>query len=475
MDKKLLCGAASRLANPWSEITAAFPGFSDTILDDQLVRAIALGDGEKRYLIVCWDSGPPDAEEFCGKLKERTGIDMEHVFLMNVPNHSTIPCADEAKHFVNPRKRFHQIRKFSDVQKEAMAKYSEYVSNQALDAIDEALANMRPAKMGHAKGESYINTCRNQHFNVEQPDGTVKTHYATGVEPKGLVDRTLFIIKFIDAQTEEPIAFFVNYPMANMATISNNMGKDGKIAITGDVAGNCCHYMEDKFPGSVAIWSCGPAGNTNPMMSLQMSYPDPMTGAPVRLYAKGAEYGEIILKLLSTRHFADAMEVERSITHFTDRTALGSVIEWSETPGYDENSEIHEGIYKVRLQSLRVGDVMLVSISGGSMYCSFAEQMRSVSPFRETYFIDARGINFANSEYLLDDWVFEQCEPPEIRINMGPRDMPHDNNDPKAERVMKFDSKIDDCIVGSEHSQIVPGTLADSLMAHTVSMGEKLL
>lgn len=475
MKNKLYCGAGSRVINPWKEITDRLPGYSDTILDDQLVRAIALGDGTDRYILLCFDSGVPNPQTLYEKIEGETGVPSENVLIFTYPNHSKVSCVWEGAIRENPRKRFHLYKDWPKPMQEAMEEYGAFVTEEAMLAVKEALANMRPAKVGHAAGTSYVNVCRNQRFDIEQPDGAVIEHYATGFETNYQdIDRTLFVMKFVEADTEKPIAFFINYPMSCQVTMSNNCGKDGKIAITGDVGGNCCHYMEEKFPGSVAIWSCGPAGNINPIMSTQLVYADPMTGRPTRIFPESPEVGLIMLKMVATRHFADIMRVERQIDHCTEKTSLASVVEWSETPGYDEKNEIHEGLYKVRMQALRINDVMLMGISG-PVYGSLAEKMRQASPFKNTYFITPNAAIIANSEYLLDDWVFEHSAPVEERMNLGPRDFPHNNNDANAERVVKFDGKIDDCITGTEHSQIVPGYLADSLYRHTLSMAETLL
>lgn len=474
MNRQLLCGAASRVINPWPELTTLFPGYSDTILDDIRVRVICLSDGEDRYFVMSFGTSVPDAKDLCREIEDKIGVPSDHVSFFAVPNHSVIPCMDETVNVPNPRKQFHKVSEWPEERREGMHAYSDFIIARAVEAAQEAATALRPAKMGHGLGESYVNVSRNQHFNVEDQDGSVKVHYATGVELAGEVDRTLFLMEFVDANTEEPIAFLINYAMLGMVTISNNLGKDGKMAITGDVPGKCCGYMEAKYPGSVALWSCGAAGNANPVMSLQMSYPDPKTGKPERLYAKEPEAGLIMLQLLSARLFADIMEIKRSIGHFSLHTCLKSMIEWSETPGYDENNDIIENLYKVRMQGLRVGDVLLLGVSG-NMYNSIAREIRECSLFRHTCIITVHGGNLANSEYLLDDWVFDHSAPVEERMKMGPRDMPHDNNDPGAERVMKFDGKIDDCIVGTEHSQIVPGTLVPSLKKHTLSISEKLL
>lgn len=474
MNKKLYCGAAKRDVTPAKNILNRLPGRSNTILDRLYVRAIALGDGEKKYLMICFDSGRPHIQKLYAELEKSTGLGSDDILITHTHTHSGISIEPTGSLPPNPRKRFHLFENWPKDQQDAMTEYGEFTTIQCVEAAVEALENMRPAKMGHAKGESFINVNRNQHFNIEQPDGSIKVHYATGVEPTHPIDHTLFVMKFVDAETEEPIAFFINYPVHCCVLISNPCGENGKVATSGDIAGNCSHYMEAKFPDSIAMWCSGAAGDINPIMGCQMVYPDPMTGEPKRIYSKHPELGLSMLKMLSTRHFADIMEVQRKIDRLTDKTEIITTVEWSETPGLDEFNVEHEGLYKVRMHAIRINDVVLIGVSG-EMWDSYAKLVKDTSPFKDTYIINQTAFGLARSEYIIDDWGFEHSASPAKRMEMGPRDFPKNDNDPKAEHVMKFDGKIDDCMVGTEHTQIVPGYLSESFREHTLNIAEKLL
>jgi len=467
MEKQLCCGAARRCVNPYKEIIERISGRDDTFLDSLYIRVIAIGDGEKKCLLIAYESGYSPIEEQFAAIEERFGIPEEQVMLFDCHSHTKLYGEKEGRTTMNPRKRFHLYQDWPKDERDAMKEYGLFAREQMLDGIEEALEHMRPARMGHAKGESYINVNRNQRYVIEQPDGTLKEHYTIGVDPSAPIDHTVFVMKFEDIETKEPIAFFINYPVHNCAAIGNNVGKDGARAWSSDIGGNCSQYMEDKFKGCVAMWASGPAGNINPMICNQIVYPDPMTGAPTRYVPKDPELATVVLKMLSTRHFADIMSTVRKIDHMTERTELKFAIEVSETPGLDENNVVHEDLYKVRMQTIRIGDVALLGVSG-ELYDSFGKLIRETSPMKNTVIVTHCAFGMIISEYILDDWAFEHSVSPEERMGMGPRDQKEGWVGTKLPGLV-------DCIIGTEHSQIVPGYLAKSFEKHTLSLFDKVL
>ncbi len=117
------------------------------------------------------------------------------------------------------------------------------------------------------------------------------------------------MLKFEDLDGA-PIAFFMNYAVHCCVMISNPCC-DGKAGVGGDLSGAVCGLLEERFAGSVAVWSSGAAGDVNPVMLNEMYYPDPETGRPaVCLLGEGALAA---LRILAGRHYADVLQVERAI------------------------------------------------------------------------------------------------------------------------------------------------------------------
>ena len=467
MEKQLFCGAAKRCVNPYKEVIDRIPGRDDTFLDSLYIRVIAISDGEKKCLLIAYESGYNIIEEQFAAIEERFGIPEEQVMIFECHSHTKLYGEKEGRTTINPRKRFHLYDDWPQEEKDAMKEYGLFARAQMLDAVEEALANMRPARMGHASGQSYVNVCRNQRYMIEQPDGSVKEHYAVGVDPSAPIDHTVFVMKFEDVETSKPIAFFINYPVHNCAAIGNNAGKDGARAWSSDIGGNCSQFMEEKFQGCVAMWSSGQAGDINPVLCNQVMYPDPMTGAPTRYIPEDPELAVVALKMMATRHFADIMHTVRKIDHMTVKTELKFAIEVSETPGLDGENVVHEDLYKVRMQNVRIGDVALLGVSG-ELYDSFGKEIREISPMKNTVIVTHCAMGVIISEYILDDWVFEHSAPAEERMKMGPRDQ-------KEGWVGTKLPGLADCIIGTEHSQIVPGYLSKSFEKHTLSLFDKVL
>lgn len=466
MEKQLYCGAARRVANPSEEVIRRIhrkPDRSATILDDLCIRVIAIGDGDTKFLLISYDSGYSCIDDQFAEIESNFGIPSEQVMVYDCHSHTKLYGGYQFGNLPpNPRKHYQEFYSWPQEEQEAMNEYGAITRTLMIEAVGEAIGNMRPAKMGHAKGESYVNVCRNQRYEVELPDGTVKEHYTIGVEPGYDIDHTVFVMKFEDVETEKPIAFFINYPVHNCVMIDNHSGEDGKKAFSGDIGGNCSLYMEEKYPECVAMWSSAPAGNINPIYGTEIMYPDPETGEPVQLYTKGDEIGKVMLKMLSTRHFADIMETVRSIRHMTDRTELKSAVEMSMTPGLDGDNVVHENLYKIRMQNLRIGDVALLGFSG-ELYDSYGKYIREISPLKNTVIVTHVAVGTAQSEYILSDWALEHSASAKERQEMGPRD---------GDTSRKG---LSTCIVGTEHSQIVPGYLKQSFKEHTLSLFDKVL
>ena len=78
-------------------------------------------------------------------------------------------------------------------------------------------------------------------------------------------DRTVAALRFEDLEGR-PIAFFVNYALHCCLMFQNNFDGKGGMGISGDVAGRISTWLEEAYPGTVAIWSSGAAGDVDPVL-----------------------------------------------------------------------------------------------------------------------------------------------------------------------------------------------------------------
>lgn len=390
MEHKLLCGAAKKCITPSEALLPRLYGLMGrtfcSVLDDIFLRVIALSDGENKALIVSFDlDKAPRPEENLKALRETTGIPEENILYFGIHTHTAPLCG--------PRPAF-EAPKDEDTAA-ATADYEAFVQEQLLCAAKEALAALRPARLGTGRGDSYLNVNRNQHYIVKGTDGKEYDLIGLGADPLGEVDRSMFVLK-IESLEGETIALFVNYAMHNVVMICNEPLGDGRVGISADVGGNVSRCLEELY-GGVAVWSSGAAGDVNPIMMNQYYYPDPITG--VQCEEKIHEYQGAVgmLKIMVGRHVEDVKNILRTLCCEETETALGGAVAWSETETEGDNPSL-----RIRLQALRIGNLGFMG-AGGELYTTLGRAVREASPMADTVVINHNASLLHDCGYVLDD------------------------------------------------------------------------
>lgn len=459
MEKKLLCGASKRCITPTPELMDQVCGMMNAsfgkVLDDLYLRVIALGDGENKSLLISFDLDRAlDAHVNLPLISERTGIPIENILYIGIHTHSA--PGDKRRTDFGAAKRM-KPKDGPRPLPPADGPYSNYVREKLLDAVDEAIAAMQPAKMGYGYGKSYINVNRNQSFYSYGQDGSVSFEHALGFNAERTVDPTLFVMKFEDL-AGKPIAFFVNYAVHCVVMIWNNVG-DGKLGMSGDIGGNVSQYMEAAFPGAVAMWSSGAAGDINPIMMNQSYYPDPVTGKSVLHTIPGIETPLMMLKLMSTRHYADIRKTIHNIKETHDHFELKFARDIASAPrckvDKGENGELiftedpDRMPYQIPLHMLKLGEVALVAVSGET-YIDQGHEIQKASPAEHTIVVNHQGrTDGISGGYILDDATFYAC--------MAAKNSKSDD----------FTLKVDNFVPGVEGFSAMPGTVAAALRSTT--------
>lgn len=457
MKNQLYCGASKRVVTPPTDMLPDLRGNIgmefNKVLDDLYLRVIALGSGTKKVLIICFESGYPCCDEIFEQLRRRTGVPQENILLLHTHVHAAPMISGAINNSIgNPRKHINKFYEYPPAVQTATLRYSKFLAAQMYEAVDEAIASMRPARMGHATGSSYINVCRNVSYTASDGSGE---KYALGADLSIPIDHSLFAMKF-EALDGTPIAFFLNYPVHNCAMVFNRCGEDGKSAISSDISGRACRNLEKAYPGSVALWTSGAAGDIDPILGNEVFYPDPGSGGAVKMPSDG-KMADAILELLSAHHYADILRTIRKIDLTVGSMTMQSVVDWSHTPGVDKDNKIVDGLYSVRLQLVRLGDVALVGVSG-ELYHSYGELIKQLSPMKHTVILNHAASDLAFSEYIYDDDAF--------RHSPGLVQSPPDAIAP---------SGLCGGIVGINTSQMVPGYFSDSLKSIIPAMFEEVL
>ena len=251
----LKVGAAKRCINPAPELfpfNLAFSGDRYTAVkegQDIHVRCIVTDNGEKRVVFLGFElGGVPFIDRIQGLLKEKYGIEKEDLFATATHNHSAVrPITKAAGPVPMPQETG-----------ENMQIYTEFVYKQVEDVIAEAMANLKPAKVGYGEDKSYITVNRDQHFD----DG----YWMQGQNWEGCSDKTLAAVKFVDAEGKV-IAGIINYAVHSVMNFTAK-DEDGTCKISCDFPGICSAWLENHFENnSVFIWQSGAAGNQNPVMA----------------------------------------------------------------------------------------------------------------------------------------------------------------------------------------------------------------
>jgi hypothetical protein len=390
MENKFLCGAARADITPTDEEAKGLFGLMNTpyagIIDSLSLRVIALSSGDTKALIVSFDlDKAPEPVTWLPELSEHTGIPVERILYFGTHTHSA-PLTT-----IRPRER-----NAADAEHRAnMDRYEATVHEKLFKSADEALNNMRPARMGYATGKSYVNVNRNANFVYTDENGQKYPYICEGMNWGAPVDRTVLTIRIEDLNGE-PIAFFVNYAMHCCLMFLNNYDGNGAMGISGDIAGNVSTLIENKYPGAVAVWSSGAAGDVDPVLFNAVMYPDPKDGHLVKEAFESWKTTVKLLNMIVGWHYKDVSETIETVTCDKEDIDITGAIEWSETPSNDDEP------YKIRMQALKVGPVALVGI-GGELYNSLGRELIEASPAECTAVINHNASLIDDAGYILDD------------------------------------------------------------------------
>ena len=321
MEYQLYCGAAKADITPAEEQVASLFGLTGVhfagIIDRLALRVIALGCGPANALIVSFDLDKgPEPHLWIPDLSVRTGIPEESILYFGTHTHSA-PLTT---------RRPNERTKPTDEERACMDRYEETVKEQLFACACAAMENMRPARMGCAYGKSFVNVNRNANFIFEDEGGEFYPFINEGMNWGAWVDRTLMAIRFEDLEGEA-IAFFINYPLHCCLMFLNQYDDEGHMGISGDIAGNTSRLMEEKYPGAVAVWSSGAAGDVDPVLFNTFIYPDPKDGHVVKELIPDWRISEMQLRMIVGWHFKDICDTVRYIKCEDENAAIESMID----------------------------------------------------------------------------------------------------------------------------------------------------
>jgi neutral ceramidase len=264
--------------------------------------------------------------------------------------------------------------------------YFEILKKGIVEATREANANLQPARIGFATGKAYVNTNR---------DEKIGAGYHMGYAPDGPSDKTVAVL-LITKPSGEPIAVYANYAVHSVVMYRTHT-QDGKVQVTGDLAGATSRYVEDHFKGAVGLWTMAAAGDQNPlfMANYNQDAPD--------VHEEGPN-GWAILDVEARRLGEEIVRVAKDIQNTTDRTVLWgsqtSVTCPGQKPAEPPQPGIPQGGYlapsqvkmmdgdpvAIPLTLLMVNDIAIAGVSG-EVFTEIGEHLKQKSLFDRTFMV----------------------------------------------------------------------------------------
>lgn len=248
---KLYAGAGKKKITPPADM---MPGYFhgkiifEGVYQDIYVRALVFDNGVRRMAFLTYETGDMGrVEELREALKQECGLEPENIMFAAAHSHESPTIASTHKGVRNiPEK------------KAWVLKYGDYVINQSVVCVKEAIERMRPAKYSVGMGKSFINVNRDQLFE----NGL----WAQGRDFEGPSDKTLAVLKFTDEEGAI-IGALVNYAVHGTVCYMGMDKEQKKFLIAGDLPGMISGYLEERYKAQEAIflWTSGAAGNQNPI------------------------------------------------------------------------------------------------------------------------------------------------------------------------------------------------------------------
>ena len=246
---KIKVGASKRCINPPEELMP-YPGYGGVREGEDInVRTLVIDNGEKLFLIAAWElGGAPCPDEVRAAVEEKYGIAQENMLISGTHNHHAPHTRGKMQGGPPPQKLPAELE-------EKQNKFSDFVIEQSVIAVGEAIEAMRPANYGYGEGKSYVNINRDQLF--------YEGYWMQGANYEGCSDKTVSVLKFTDDEGNL-IAAVANYAM-HSTTSFMTWDVDGKVKITCDIPGIAANLVEEHFGnGAICLWQSGAAGNQNP-------------------------------------------------------------------------------------------------------------------------------------------------------------------------------------------------------------------
>jgi len=236
-----------------------------------------------------------------------------------------------------------------------------------VESVQQAIAALRPARVGIGKGRADVNTNR---------DEFASKGWLLGVNPQGPSDKTVWVVKF-ESTEGKPIAILMNYAVHAVVLGPENT------QITGDLPGVAERYVEDYFDNEVvALWTIGAAGDQNPKYM----------GWDTTFTQKDRELGYPLMEALGRVVGEEVVSIAERIDRMTDQVRIAAeerVVSCpAQTPRRRLGPAPEQGVdsLNLRLGLILINHIAITSVSG-EVSTNIYYHLREDSPFTNTLMV----------------------------------------------------------------------------------------
>ena len=374
---QIKCGACEKIITPSLDKKYNMPGYpwrreATEVISDLLTNVIVLDNGEKKIAMVSLDAigiGGRWVKEFRSTLVEKFGFDYDSILVTATHTHTGSPKPGG----------------WSEEDKE----YEQIIMSATIEAITEALENIRPVKVSYGVGEE-TRVSYNRIFKMN--DGTYKSNprgerIKDIVCPSAPIDYGVGVIRF-DDENGKTIAQIVNYV--------NHADSVGLNAYCADWPGELRRVVKEKFGKDMVMLMfngcCGNVGHVNLFLK---------EGEEQNNYIKvGQCLGETVLKINENMSPVDdtTLDYARRAEVFKRRQPTEADYEDAKKVLQDPEASQAKRRYAnviisfwehpiltvvIELQSLRIGDCAIATLPCEA-FADTGMKIKAESPFKRT-------------------------------------------------------------------------------------------
>ena len=215
----------------------------ERVVQDIYAKALVLEDaGGQRSLILTSDligMNRAFAEPLAKEIGEKTGLAREQILFSWAHNHA----GPALSYSVTPGAGVALV----DAQNRVA--YTKWLHAQLVELVRRAAAKLEPVTLSHGQGVAK--------FVMNRREFTAQKGIILGVNPRGPADRSVPVLR-IDGADGRPRVVLFGAGAHNTTLGARNYD------LCGDYAGFAQHVVEEKYPGTQAMFMLGCAGDTNP-------------------------------------------------------------------------------------------------------------------------------------------------------------------------------------------------------------------